>query len=98
MRRNIADTYYRAGDVETAARLTRASLAAFREARNSDGEAFALCNLAEFEIVRADFVSAAQYVASALDAAQRLAPATRIGRGVARSSSVRRSNLEGRGF
>lgn len=76
MRANIADACYRDGDIATAASLTRASLAVFRETHNWDGEAFALCNLAEFEIAAGNLAAAAQSVGEALDAAQRLASET----------------------
>jgi predicted ATPase/DNA-binding XRE family transcriptional regulator len=76
MRGNSADCYYREGDVGTAERLTRESLSIFRNAHNWDGEAFALCNLAEFEIVTGNLPAAAASVGSALEAALRLASET----------------------
>lgn len=73
---NAADSHYREGDIETAERLTRENLFTFREAHNWDGEAFALCNLAEFEIVSGNLAAAATSIAGALDAACRLASDT----------------------
>jgi tetratricopeptide (TPR) repeat protein len=76
MRCNAADCYYREGDATRAAQLTRESLATFRASHNWDGVAFALCNLAEFEIVTDDLEGAAASIAEALAAAQRLASET----------------------
>jgi predicted ATPase/DNA-binding XRE family transcriptional regulator len=76
MRCNIGDCYYREGDAQTAIRLTRENLSVFRELRNWDGEAFLLCNLAEFDIVSGDLIAAAQDIAAAVDAAQRLESGT----------------------
>jgi tetratricopeptide (TPR) repeat protein len=70
---DAGDCHYREGDIETAARLTSDALAVFRQARNSDGEAFALCNIAEFQIVGGDWHGAAASITQALDAANRLA-------------------------
>ena len=72
MRCNIGDCYYREGDAQTAIRLTRENLSVFRDLRNWDGEAFLLCNLAEFDIVSGDLIAAAQDIASAVGAARRL--------------------------
>jgi predicted ATPase len=69
---NIGNCYYLEGDVETAIRLTGENLTVFRELRNWDGEAFLLCNLAEFKIVGGDLLGAAQDIAAAVDAATRL--------------------------
>jgi tetratricopeptide (TPR) repeat protein len=65
---NAGDCLYREGDVETAARLTSDALAVFRQTRNSDGEAFALCNIAEFQIVGGDWHGAAASITQALGA------------------------------
>jgi len=72
MRCNVADCYYREGDIATAERITRECLTSFRTAGNSDGEAFVHCNLAEFAIARGDFAAAATSVAEGLDASLQL--------------------------